>query len=233
MKNHVFKRITAVTLILIVLCSIFCSTILAAEDGTHSVSNECCAEEITQALTKSPYSLSDNQKVTLTDTMADLIAAIKSPDVFSVNGTVTEGNATRTINESFDFTYASKFDAADWACEAGLISEEEKIDCYCDIIINRHFVNETCLNPAFEVIEAYKSSKRIPAELETKIQAASTNPFTEEAEDGEKNESRSIPILQQKTYESTNFKIFYAKNSTSESSAANIANYFGRLNSYK
>ena len=71
------------------------------------------------------------------DTKADLIAAITSPHIFSVNGTVTEGNTVRTINESFDFSNASKFDAANWAYEAKLISEEEKIDCYCDIIIDR------------------------------------------------------------------------------------------------
>jgi len=154
----------------------------------------------------------------LTDSKAELISAIKSKEAFSIDGTVTKDGKAYRINEYYDFSTASKFDVAAWAYKAELLTEAEKIDCYCDLIIERNFENIYCLNPIYAEIEEYKASNKLSSELDEKIRQSSVG-----------NESTRA-ISSQSTYVSTNFIIYYDKNSgTTSTDAANVANFLQQI----
>ena len=47
----------------------------------------------------------------------------------------------------FDFAKDSRFQAASWMYENNIISYEEKLDIYCDLINSGRFENQSCINP--------------------------------------------------------------------------------------
>jgi len=108
----------------------------------------------------------------LTDSKAELISAIKSKEAFSIDGTVTKDGKAYRINEYYDFSTASKFDVAAWAYKAELLTEAEKIDCYCDLIIERNFENIYCLESIHSEIVEYQSNTELSSEVTNKINSA-------------------------------------------------------------
>ena len=151
----------------------------------------------------------------------DIISSILSDDTFTIKGTISVvTNTTVALNDYYDFSSLSRFDIADWAYKANFISEKEKIETYCNLIINRNFTNIDCLNGVVEEIRLYAGNNAIDFEDRNKINSVL---------DPQSNFSDSVfsttAIKKEATYSSANFIFHYDSSRTVFSNVQSTANY--------
>lgn len=154
----------------------------------------------------------------------NILNSLLSEEDFVINGTVTSYNGTVNINDYYNFADSNKFEIADWAWKADLISYEEKIESYCDLIIDRNFNNVTCLENFIDEIRIYSDTIECSSfqdKINTVIEPRSSfydNVF---------NDSISLLALSNvSTYSSDKFLVHYDSSATSRTEAVNVANYF-------
>ena len=97
----------------------------------------------------------ENSSIHISSSSNTIIKNILSEKLFTVNGTIADSLGTFQLNNYYDFAEKSKFQIAEWAYKAGVISQEEKIECYCDLIINKNFSNINCLENIINEIQVY------------------------------------------------------------------------------
>lgn len=253
LKNRLICIISCITL----LFSIFSMPVLANEDnesdintGTNQVTNTenyvgdefnsieeelnnndtiLFEEDVSEALssTLKPIRIQDEQISNVTDSKATILSSIKSNEVFSLNGTVTTNGEQYEVNEYYDFSVLSKFDVADWAYEASLITEEEKIDCYCELIINQNFDNIHCLTPIQDEVQEYQELNTVSPALQSKIDEAFV--FTPDKVNDSGVSTMATSYVNE--YETDHFKIFY-EDGIEIAEIVDVANEFERVRSF-
>lgn len=165
--------------------------------------------------------LSNDITLTANSTKEDILSSIVSDETFSISGTITDNVKVVPIVDYYDFSAASKYQIAEWAYEANLITEQEKIECYCDLIIQRNFNNTTCLESVLDEIQSY--SQYASERISNKITAVLTPPFENNSSNANEN---TRAISNESTYSSTNFKIYYDSTHTTSAIAQSVADYF-------
>ncbi len=151
----------------------------------------------------------------------EVLASIRSDDVFSMDGIIVTDSGNYVITDYYDFSVTSKYEIAEWAYENDLISEEEKIDCYCDLVIKRNFDNIECLTGVFYEIQRYREESNISFELETKIDKL--------LEANEYSPTGAILPNIEGLYENAYFRILYDPEKVSASAAESVGAYFAQV----
>lgn len=147
----------------------------------------------------------------------DILASIKSDEVFTMDGNIITNFGNYDITDYYDFSEVSKYEIANWAFENELISEEEKIDCYCDLVIQRNFDNIDCLTGIFYEIQRYSEENNISFELEAKVnKLLGANEYSPTYVPSNPYEG---------IYEGTKFRIHYDPLHISASIASDVNNY--------
>ncbi len=168
-----------------------------------------------------PSCLGANDNLVIQSSKQEILEALQSSETFSVEGTIDLGYGRTNINDYYDFSTLSKFEIADWAYENKLISEEEKIDSYCELIDQNNFNNIKCLNGVIEEIIQYRDTHTISVEFTDKIEKVL----------GSASPNYVPPIQGQPVYESTHFRIYYDKDIGSNA-ARDVADYMEALSTY-
>ena len=213
MKSHIYKTFFA--LILSISCLLFTNTLNTFSLLAHE-------EEIN--MTSQNYT-SNSYKVTINSSIEELIDSILNDDDVFINGHITINNELISINKHLNVNSISRFDVVKWLSETSVFDDEQKIYCYCELINNKNFKNTTCLEEVFNEILQYKettlqnnvNSLNEENDLVDKINRVLSNPY-------ESGTTRSIS--NKETYSSTNFKIHYDSEATTQSKAIDVANYF-------
>ncbi len=157
-------------------------------------------------------------------TSSDIVSSIKEgPDII-IEGKVIDGVKEFDINEYYDFSSTSRYHVAQWAYSADLISEVEKIDCFCDLILSRNFDNIDCLEGVFDAIQQYQLNNVLSNELNEKINEILSVPF-----DSEESTASTRSISNEAKYSTSNFTIHYDSGRTTLSAAKSVADYFEQI----
>ena len=192
--------------------------IIPVDKSTSDDLNEILETAIIDSLT-----IPDSAFVTVFDSKETIMDSIVSEEEFKINGFITENRTQYNLHEFYDFQSTSRFHIADWAYEANLITEAEKIDVFCDLIISQNFENIDCLESVVDTIQQYRSNSFVSEQLNSKISAILTRPSSiglgnsSSTRDGES------------TYISSNFEVYYDSNDISSTSARLVAEYFERV----
>lgn len=166
----------------------------------------------------------DDASINIIDSTEDFVASIIYDDSLCINGFISENEIQRPLEDYYDFSSTSRFHIADWAYRSGFITEEEKVDIFCDLIAERNFENIDCLEGVFDYIQKYQSQNSISDDLEIKIEQIFKIPSFEKEID-----SSTKSIDKEATYTSTNFTIHYDSSSSSQADAKAVAEYFEKV----
>ncbi len=112
-----------------------------------------------------------SRSVNITSSCGEILAKILSKDPFSIEGTICVNGINKNLNTYYDFSMLSRFEIAEWIYGLGFITELQKIECFCDLILNKNFENINCLNEVANAILLYSQTHRTNEELLTKINA--------------------------------------------------------------
>ena len=201
----------------------------SAEDSLHSGIDCCesCAAE-NESLDFDFSAFESNAEILhIESSSEEIIASIKSDSPFTIRGTVEKDGKITDANEYFDFSSVSRFDIAAWASRENYISEAEKIDCYCDLFVNRNFENIYCLTGIVDEIAQYRDNNLLTAEMSAKIDAVFERPFGDGSEIEETNGTRDVPNISNKsTCTTDDFKIHYDNTQVTATFAGSVAGYF-------
>ncbi len=157
----------------------------------------------------------------------DIISSIISENVFTMDGVIVTDSGRYDVVDYYDFAELNKFEIADWAYKSNLISEEEKIDCYCDLILEQNFCNISCLTCIIDEIQSYIMEKNLSDELDSKIEKVLAEPFSERS-----NSVSILSISNEATYDSENFTIHYDSSRPNErADAIEVANFYEQVRS--
>ena len=151
---------------------------------------------------------------------SEILSSIKSDSKFEINGTINILGKTSSIGTYYNFSNISKYEIADWAYRANIITEEEKIECYCELILSGNFGNICCLESVIEEISKYSKSNLISLNLKNKIDLI----FHPTAS------TRTIPSDILYSFSTENFVVHYGIK-TPEYKAIQVANYFEGIRS--
>ena len=168
----------------------------------------------------------ENSSIHISSSSNTIIKNILSEKLFTVNGTIADSLGTFQLNNYYDFAEKSKFQIAEWAYKAGVISQEEKIECYCDLIINKNFSNINCLENIINEIQVYfENNPEITFEEKiNKVVDPRSNFLSEES-----TTVLTRAISNEGTYNSKNFVIHYDKSKTDYLEAYKVCNYFEEI----
>jgi len=188
-----------------------------------TISNELLSSIVNSSSKEDTLQINPSMSFSTSYSSADIITSIKSEDDFAIEGFLTVGTENYNINDYYDFSSTSKYHVADWACSAELISESEKIDCFCDLILQRNFDNIDCLEGVFDSIQQYQANNILPSNLNEKISEVLSVPFDTNGENSERS------ISNKKTYSSENFTIHYDSTKTTSTVAKSVADCFEEI----
>ncbi len=96
-----------------------------------------------------------NAAPVISSTAAQVKEAIVYAEPFEINGYIQMDGEPVQLSEIYDFSKASRFNIAQWSENVGIITEAEKIECYCQLMVDKNFENEFCLTSAVENIMLY------------------------------------------------------------------------------
>lgn len=165
----------------------------------------------------------ENIKSILSDKNA-IKQSILSKETFTVDGYVTVDGKTVSIEDHYDFSDLSKYQITEWAHTIGVITEEDAIDCLCQLILDRNFDNVTCLESVTARIFEYRENNTVSDALATKIDRVLTPGIS--ASQNETDISTRT-ISSEATYSNTYFTIHYDTSlGNGYSKAVAVANYF-------
>ena len=231
-------RIFGLLLSISLLFSLVTATVFALEEDAITVGNTdngeveidfseedvLCSDGMIDSLT-----MTNKVVFSINSSSEEILSSIKDDSDFFIDGSVIDGGNEVDINEYYDFSNTSKYNIAEWAYSADLISEEEKIECFCDLIIDRNFENITCLSGVFDSIQQYELYNEVSIELGEKIDEIFSVPFGDDA-DGSEISTMSISI--EGKYSSENFTIHYDKSEVDPEEAEEVANYLEEVREF-
>lgn len=147
--------------------------------------------------------------------------AILNKTNISIDGTIIINNETLPIDNYLNYNSISRYDIVEWLYNNSVLTVEQKIDCYCELLLTKNFENIYCLTGIYnEILEYQRSSENFrtseSSELFSRIDSVFENEYI--------NNSRQINNKQ--TYSSTNFRIHYDGNRTTQELAEDVAEYF-------
>jgi len=174
-----------------------------------------------------PLSIPSTALITVSDSKESIISSVTSATPFEIDGTISDNGIQYDLNDFYDFSRTSRYHIVDWAYEAGLITEAEKIEAFCDLINDRNFENIDCLEGVIDTIQCYQNSELFSDELGNKINIVLSKPtYISEDISG-----KTRAIDKEATYNSSNFTIHYDTDSTNSSTAQTVATYFEQVRS--
>ncbi len=186
------------------------SMLINAEIIDFEMYNDTCDTSTLETM-----KISSDAKINITTSSEEFISRLLTSTEFTFDGTVTVSGKKININEYYDFDSAYKLDIVDWAREIGLITESEKIETYCDLILDGEDNGVDCWNPYSEQIIAYAENNLISSKLQEKINAVlytETNPSA-------RSSNRTF-------YYTDNFAIEYNPGAISRSKIVSVGDYF-------
>lgn len=190
--------------------------VITAEEGETTDQN--ISEILSQQDESTNLSIPINASLSITSTKQDIIDSILSNETFTIDGNIIYDSTTESLSTYYDFSKVSKYDITEWVYMADLISEEEKIEIFCDLILNRNFYNMDCLEGVFdEILEFYEN---IDSNIIEKIDLVLNVPFTTDSK------ISTASISSESTYTSTNFNIHYDDTNITSAEAKTVADYF-------
>lgn len=188
------------------------------EDGC-----ELCRTNLHDIVVQDSLIVSDDASINIVDSKDDFVVSIVHNDSFCINGFISEDEIQMPLEDYYDFSSTSRFHIADWAYRSGFLTEEEKVNIFCDLIAERKFENIDCLEGVFDYIQKYKSNNTISTELELKLEEIFQEPSYNETN------SLTREIDNESTYTSTNFTIHYDSDSSTSADAKAVAEYFEKV----
>ncbi|MBQ8432546.1 MAG: hypothetical protein IJX28_06645 [Clostridia bacterium] len=108
-------------------------------------------------------------EISTTISSTEILSRLVAQEPFSIDGTLLTDSQTVELNEFYNFSTMSRFAIADWACRNDLITEEQKIESYCDLLTTRNFENIVCLDPIYKQIDNYAKKHRLDTTLNQKV----------------------------------------------------------------
>ena len=172
--------------------------------------NECSIENKIEALSKAKILKINSSK-------KEIISSIIDDDVFNIDGTVLVKNSVKKINDYYNFDKKSKYDIASWLCEEGIISYQDRIESYCDLLSNKNFKNTSCLTMVYDELREYYESSDVKNDaLSQKVE----NVLFQYQNDDTDNNYENLS-----SYQSDNFIIYYDEAHILQSRVQNVANY--------
>lgn len=194
---------------IVILLNLLMSTIIisAHENDFYNIANEKFGNE--------------NVIMDINSSKETVLDSILSKKEFTLDGTIVINGKKVNINDFYDFSDISRFDIASWLYKNGVLSYEEKIECFCDLILKKSFDNVYCLENIIDELYCYKekndetvASCSVKEKLEN-IFSINSNSFF-----GLSN-FESLSSLQ-----SPNFIIYYDATNINESRVQDVADYF-------
>ena len=152
---------------------------------------------------------------------SDYIDVVMGNNEINIPYKVVSGTFEKYISVQIDISDVNKIDRIKHLSEQGFLSEEEKINNYCDIILQRSFEGISCIEAVFDEIWRYSLNKSQCSEtLNTKIQKIFEHPLT--------TQSKNRPEYA-KTFASANFIIYYDGVECTDAEARLISSYMETL----
>jgi len=164
------KKIISVILIITMLISTSCIYTSASDISSVLCDDNCVLSE-DKTTSYETMKISSDTEIDVETSSEEFINRLLASEKFTLDGTVTLGNKKIDINEYYDFDSAYKLDIVDWAREIGLITEAEKIETYCDLILDGEDDGVDCWNPYNEQIIEYSENNILSTQLKEKIDA--------------------------------------------------------------
>lgn len=179
----------------IALATLMCSSsIFAASTDKQDVT-----EFLNESMPSEDVGLSTKHVISVKDTSEEIQEALLA-ETFSLDGTVLLKGKKENINEFYDFASYSRYEIAEWAHAKELISEEEKIEVFCDLINARNFENVNCLEWVNGEITDYLWTNEVSSPLDEKIQSVLTPAFAQNQFEGaEASGSNSVRAILKKS----------------------------------
>lgn len=236
------KRVKILTTLLALVLLMSTSTPSAFAEGT--VYDECKTNDYVEAITvptQDPVS-GATQTLTVQTTAEALMEKILSSDAFSIEGSVTTNTGVKDVNAYYDFDSMSRFAIADWAERNALITQEQKMESYCDLVMARQFDNITCLEPVVSAIQEYQVQNPNDSQMMQKTTLAlnSLDPMQEEQAS-----TRSFGEIDEENWEIRSFtaphfliyyKVYIGEKSTikrlTPGDASDVADYLLQVRQY-
>ena len=166
-----------------------------------------------------------NNIVSISSTETVIKNEILSKDQFSIDATVYENGSFYAANDYYDFSKYSKYDIAEWAYDISAITEEEKIEYYCDLIISRNFDKVDCLSCYIGQIQSYSAENELNLELSNKIDYV-LNPMHFNSDDSI---VTTASITTEASYTNDYFTIYYDASVDTYAEAKAVGDYFNEV----
>ncbi len=217
------KKIISIILIITMLISTNCMLVKSETTDFETCNDACVGSETiissNQNTSFETMKISSDAEIDVKTSSEEFINRLLTSTEFTLKGTVTVNNKRIDINEYYDFDSAYKLDIVDWAKEIGLITEAEKIETYCDLILDGEDDGVDCWNPYNEQIIAYTEQNKLSNELSAKIDAVLSST------------GDSVGIASETSYNRTfyytdNFAIEYNSGAVSISKIVSVGQYF-------
>ncbi|MBE6639853.1 MAG: hypothetical protein E7616_10525 [Ruminococcaceae bacterium] len=190
-------------------------------------------EENTETILSESITKSSLPTVGVEDVFSNAVEikdSILSKETFTINGSVCIEGKSVALDEYCDFSDFSKYEITEWAHTIGVISEEEAIDCLCQLILDRNFDNMNCLEGIMDRIAQYQKNNIVSADLENKIYRV-LSPITYGTSTDDSTSSRAISS--ERLYVNDYFTVHYdaAGGVNAYLEAVAVANYFTEVRS--
>lgn len=163
------------------------------------------------------------ENVTVFSTKDYLIESLNSNNSFYIDGQIKNEDEFIDLNSYYDFSKYSKFDIANWLYELNIINLSDKIDLFCSFVKDNMFDNIDCLDQIFNDLNEYveynndiisdEASKLLGYDYDGSAEAMIDNGLTA-------------------SYISTNFKISYNPEKTSQTNAKEVAEYYEHVKKF-
>lgn len=171
----------------------------------------------------------EDYEIYIESSKEEVLNSIESEKNISIEGKICFRGRYVDIDDYLDYDSISRFEIIQWLSDISFFSYEEKIDCFCDIVLNRLFENSFCLNSIFNEILEYKNntnksySKDLNKNILSKIDKILSNPF-----ENQNSNLLSRSVLNDE-YLTTNFKIHYDSSLVNQTEIIKVAEEFERI----
>ena len=176
------------------------------------------------------YYENDGCEIYINSTKEEVLHSLLRQDNFSINGVIYVNGKNVGFDDYLNTNFKSRFEITQWLYDVSFFSINQKIECFCDLILNRNFENSFCLNWVFNEILEYKNcandlyEEKKSVDILNKIETILSNPF-------EKQNSNfpSRSLASKTNYLTTNFNIHYDSSLVNQSEVIKVAEEFERV----
>ena len=166
----------------------------------------------------------DDRIIEIYSSYEDLKDAILNKASISIDGIIIVNNKSFPIDDYLNYNFISRYDLVNWLHNNNVLTIEQKIDLYCDLLLSKNFENIYCLTGIYNEILDFQREADTLIKTESNNIINKINSVFENEYDNSNSNTREINNKQ--TYSSTNFRIHYDGNDTSQEAAQDVAEYF-------